>query len=66
MPTHLDKHDDPLARHSLSPSELQDLLATERAGKPFLALRDGQGRLGLFATGHGQDVRLRWLELGFR
>ncbi len=57
MPTHLDKHGDPLAPHSLSPSELQELLAIERAGKPFLAFRDGEGRLGLFATGRGGQTR---------
>ncbi len=57
MPTHLDKHGDPLAPHSLSPSELQDLLAVERAGKPFLAFRDAEGRLGLFATGRGGQTR---------
>jgi hypothetical protein len=57
MPTYVDKHGDPLARHSLSPSELQELLATERTGKPFLAFRDADGRLGLFATGRGGLTR---------
>ncbi len=57
MPTHLDKHGDPLARHSLSPSELQELLGIERVGKPFLAFRDEEGRLGLFATGRGGQTR---------
>jgi pSer/pThr/pTyr-binding forkhead associated (FHA) protein len=57
MPTHLDKHGDPLARHSLSPSELQELLGIERAGNPFVAFRDGEGRLGLFATSRGRQTR---------
>jgi len=39
---------DPLARHTLSPSELRDLLEVERAGRPFFAFRDGQGVLRLF------------------
>lgn len=39
---------DPLARHSLSAGELKELLATERGGEPFLAFRDGEGRLTLF------------------
>lgn len=57
MPTHLDKHGDPLAPHSLSPSELQELLAIERTGKQFVAFRDAEGRLGLFATGRGGRTR---------
>jgi pSer/pThr/pTyr-binding forkhead associated (FHA) protein len=36
---------DPLAKHSLSPSELQAVLAAERAHEPFLAVRDGAGQL---------------------
>jgi FHA domain len=42
---------DPLAPHTLTPRELKDLLAAERAGEPFLAYRDREGRLGLFALG---------------
>ncbi len=57
MGLQLYKDGDPLAPHSLSPSELQELLATERAGKPFLAFRDGEGRLALFATGRGGQTR---------
>jgi hypothetical protein len=38
---------DPLASHTASPAELKELLAAERAGKPFLALRDRQGHLHL-------------------
>jgi hypothetical protein len=40
---------DPLAQHSLSPSELKRVLATERYGDPFLAFRDQEGLLALFA-----------------
>jgi FHA domain len=47
------KNVDPLARHSLSPSELKELLQAERVGGPFLALRDGDGQLELFAPGGG-------------
>lgn len=45
------KDGDPLARHSLSASELKKLLAIERAGEAFLAFRDGQGELRFFASG---------------
>ena len=46
---------DPLAAHSLSPSELKELLALERTGEPFLAFREPDGRLGLFPIeGDGQ------------
>ncbi len=41
--------DGPLAPHSLSPSELKRVLAAEREGRPFLAVRDGDGALGLIA-----------------
>jgi hypothetical protein len=33
----------PLAAHSASPTELQERLSAERAGAPFLVLRDGGG-----------------------
>jgi hypothetical protein len=36
---------DPLARHGMSGSELKELLAAERRGVPFLALRDSEGTL---------------------
>jgi FHA domain len=42
---------DPVAPHALSPRELKELIATERAGKPFLAYRDGDGNLGLYVLG---------------
>jgi len=43
--------DDPLARHSLTPSELKSLMDAERAEDAFLAYRDGDGRLRFFAAG---------------
>jgi FHA domain len=50
---------DPLAPHSLSPPELKNLLATERAGRAFFAFRDEQGHLGLFlADGRGETSTL--------
>jgi hypothetical protein len=66
-----DKHGDPLARYSLSPTELKDLLAAERAGTPFLAFRDNEERLcivpagGLAETlsvgrGPGMDLSISW------
>lgn len=46
------QHDgDPLARHSLSPGELQEIIAAEQAGQPFLVFREGQGGLKLFPAG---------------
>jgi hypothetical protein len=44
---------DPLAPHTASAGELKKLLATERAGKPFLAFRDEEGLLRLFVLDHG-------------
>jgi hypothetical protein len=38
---------DPIAPHSLSPAELKNLLDRERAGDPFLCLRDGGGGLAV-------------------
>jgi hypothetical protein len=40
---------DPLAPHSLSATELKELLKAERAGRPFLAFRDELGLLCVFA-----------------
>jgi hypothetical protein len=48
---------DPLAPHTLSPRELKDLLAAERAGEPFLAFRDSQSRLRLFTLGRGLHTK---------
>jgi FHA domain len=51
MSTETDKDRDPLARHSMSAKELKMLLAAQRAGEAFLAFRDGNGLLILFALG---------------
>ncbi len=40
---------DPIARHSLSPTELQQLMAAEREGSAFLAYRDEGGSLQFFS-----------------
>ncbi len=57
MSLSLNQAADPLARHSHSPSDLKQLLAAERTGKPFLALRDQDEQLLLFALGHGGRTR---------
>jgi pSer/pThr/pTyr-binding forkhead associated (FHA) protein len=57
MELQLNKDADPLAPHSHSPSDLKELLAAERTGKPFLAFRDQAGRLELFAPGRGGQTR---------
>jgi hypothetical protein len=57
MGTQLDKTGDPLAPHSLSASELKDLLAAERVGKAFLAFKDERSILGLFVPGRGGQTR---------
>ena len=51
-----DTDGDPLARHSLSASELKALFAAERGGEPFLAFKDQDGRLNLFPTGGGAET----------
>jgi DNA-binding CsgD family transcriptional regulator len=53
----VDNDGDPLAPHSHSPAELKQLLEAERRGDPFLALRDGDGRLVLFAPGRSGRAR---------
>jgi hypothetical protein len=59
----------PLAAHAASPTELQERLSAERAGRPFLVLRDGDGRQRLLhlpgerlsvGRGEGNDVPLPW------
>jgi FHA domain/Bacterial regulatory proteins, luxR family len=42
---------DPLAPHSLAPRELKAVLDAERAGEPFVAYRDGEGKLKLYTLG---------------
>jgi hypothetical protein len=48
---------DPLARHSLSASELKELLGAERAGEAFLVFRDEQGKLRFFAAIGREETR---------
>ncbi len=62
----------PLAKHSLSASELKELLGIERRGEAFLAFRDGEEALRFFTFGSGEravvtigrraeaDLSLRW------
>jgi FHA domain-containing protein len=57
MGIHRNNDGDPLAPHSLSPSELKKLLAAEGDGEPFLAFRDARGGLGLFAIGQREGAR---------
>jgi pSer/pThr/pTyr-binding forkhead associated (FHA) protein len=61
--------DSPLAAHAASPAELQERLSAERAGDPYLVLRDGAGRQQLLrlsgerlSVGRGEtnDVPLPW------
>jgi hypothetical protein len=62
---------DPLAPHALSPRELKQVLGAERAGKPFVAFRDTDGRLVLLVLDHAgststigrrpeTDISLAW------
>jgi pSer/pThr/pTyr-binding forkhead associated (FHA) protein len=53
---------DPIAAHSLSPREIKSMLVAERAGVPFLALRDQDGHLALFVL----DRQNRWRTVGRR
>ena len=46
---------DPLAPHTASAGELKELLAAERAGVPFLAFRDQQQNLRLYALADGAE-----------
>jgi pSer/pThr/pTyr-binding forkhead associated (FHA) protein len=59
----------PLAAHAASPAEIQERLVAERAGSPFLVLRDGSGAQRLLqldgdrlSIGRGEtnDVPLPW------
>jgi FHA domain len=49
---------DPLAPHSLSATELKELLAAERAGCPVLAYRDQLGLLCLFVVSGPDQVSM--------
>jgi FHA domain len=57
VPTRVHIDGDPIAAHSLSPRELKELLAAERDGAPFLALRDDKGSLAIFKLGRGGRTR---------
>jgi DNA-binding CsgD family transcriptional regulator len=59
----------PLAAHAASPAEIQERLSAERAGAPFLVLRDGGGRQRLLrldgdrlsvGRAESNDVALPW------
>ena len=58
----------PLAPHQSTPRELQERIAADRSGEPFLLLRDGEGRqriVGLgsverLTLGRRGDVRIDW------
>ncbi len=52
--TTLQATSDPLARHSLSPSELKMLVAAEHENEAFLAFRDGQSELRLYKVVSGE------------
>jgi hypothetical protein len=64
--------DSPLAPHAASPAELRDRIAAERAGLPFLVLRDGEGaqrivtlpqgaaRVASIGRSTGNTVALPW------
>lgn len=67
------KHADPspLAAHAATPAELRERIEAERAGTPFLVLRDGDGAQRLFVLepgtervtigrSAGNDVALGW------
>ena len=53
----VDQHIDPLARHSLSPTELKQLLAADETGEPFLVFRDEQKRLSIFPLDRTRHIR---------
>jgi pSer/pThr/pTyr-binding forkhead associated (FHA) protein len=61
----------PLAAHAATPTELRERIEAERAGSPFLVLRDGAGAQRLFVLdpsskrvtvgrSAGNDVALEW------
>jgi hypothetical protein len=58
MPDRSQAHSDPLARHFLSAAELKQVLAAERAGEAFLALRDEEGTLCLFTAGGRRESNI--------
>ena len=69
MPRHVDQS--PLAAHAATPAELRERIEAERAGTPFLVLRDGAGDQRLLVLdndaqrvtigrGTANDVALEW------
>jgi hypothetical protein len=48
---------DPLARHSLSPTELKQLIEAERGGETFLAFSGEDGKLALYFPGLANEPR---------
>jgi pSer/pThr/pTyr-binding forkhead associated (FHA) protein len=49
---------DPLAPHTATPEELRARIDAERAGLPFLVLRDGEGAQQIVALGDDAPARL--------
>jgi DNA-binding CsgD family transcriptional regulator len=58
------RESDPLARHSLSPVELQELLRVEGLSRPFLAFRDSSSVLHFFQLTGGEHTLGRGAEMG--
>jgi pSer/pThr/pTyr-binding forkhead associated (FHA) protein len=54
MPPLSQNDGDPLAPHSLSAAELQELLVAEGAGSPFLAYRDELGLMRIFPVANAE------------
>jgi pSer/pThr/pTyr-binding forkhead associated (FHA) protein len=48
----------PLSPHLATPAELKERLAVERAGKPFLAYRDGEGRQRLACVPSARELSI--------
>jgi len=59
MPIPLRDDGDPLAPHSVSPTELQTLLEAERAGQSLLAFRDQLGLLCMLRLNTAADTTIR-------
>ena len=49
---------DPLAPHTATPEELRSRIEAERAGAPFLVLRDGEGAQRIVALADDRPTRL--------
>jgi hypothetical protein len=57
MPITLPDDGDPLAPHAMSASELKMLIAAQRTGHAFLAVRDGAGHLRLIDAPAADETR---------